>query len=557
MNVSKINLVAESTPKAVEKTSASDKKDFNEYLSTAVSTKNESSAKKTIDTNQPTRNANEKCIKSKKGTASADEDNGQGIEASAYIDSSNVINVENEAAEDANLLLTDETTDNDIGKEKNQVQDNPDVLIQIISSQSSTVQNFNKVSSYEGEKANNIVAIDNNTNENAHILSVQEIAKKFRTEKKSDDNTVSMDDLINELSQNVINSSIQNENSTTNGLTETVSNDLDHDIAQITSDLNQLMQNKNNGSINNDLLKRITDDLKRLEQNNKEDKTSNSEFLKNIINSITEITTQNSTQNINSSTATNDILDKLQELVSNKTFIKELNLNLKSKDNEVSKAVQLLVNDIKASIKASSQIKKIEETKDANIINEDNVSDSGADLIQEQSQNASIDTNSQKKSDLFSQVLSESKAVKEDSSAIIKKPQDLLDTISEKFKLIKLPDITELKVKLKPRELGDIVIKVSMEKGQINGNILADKKEVVAILQSNIETLKQELKNTNVNLNNISVSVSTDDKNNEKGNFNGEGFSGKQNKSNQNFIEALSEEENEDVNEVDGLNIIA
>jgi flagellar hook-length control protein FliK len=139
-------------------------------------------------------------------------------------------------------------------------------------------------------------------------------------------------------------------------------------------------------------------------------------------------------------------------------------------------------------------------------------------------------------------------------STLIKNPQDIIDITVEKFKTLKLPGSTEVTVKLRPEELGDVSLKLVLEKGQINGSITADRKEVVLMLQNNLEQLKTDLKNNNVNLNNITVNIQAgedfESKNSRKG------FSNKQNKNNHRIVQAFEEEiQSYDLQE--GLNIIA
>ncbi|WP_168190023.1 flagellar hook-length control protein FliK [Caloramator sp. E03] len=102
-------------------------------------------------------------------------------------------------------------------------------------------------------------------------------------------------------------------------------------------------------------------------------------------------------------------------------------------------------------------------------------------------------------------------ALLDKNTYIIKNESDITEVIVEKFKTLKLPGFTEVRVKLKPEDLGEVVVKVVLEKGEINGNIITDKKEVANMIINQIETLKNDLKNNNINLNNISVSVASDD----------------------------------------------
>lgn len=138
--------------------------------------------------------------------------------------------------------------------------------------------------------------------------------------------------------------------------------------------------------------------------------------------------------------------------------------------------------------------------------------------------------------------------------ANVVKPEDLVDIAVNKFKALRLPEVTELKVKLRPEELGDITVKVVLERGQINGNITAESKDVVNMIQGQMDNLKEGLKNNNVNLNNLSVNLSNDD---NLGNRQGSGqYSGEQRKHNRNFDDYVIDDI--DDNDSDqGFNIIA
>ena len=102
-----------------------------------------------------------------------------------------------------------------------------------------------------------------------------------------------------------------------------------------------------------------------------------------------------------------------------------------------------------------------------------------------------------------------------EQSSVISKNSDIVEVTVEKFKSLRLPDLTELKVMLKPKELGEITVKLVLEKGQINGNIIATKKETAEILQSQITTLKHNLEENNIKLNNLSINLKNEN------NFNG------------------------------------
>lgn len=155
------------------------------------------------------------------------------------------------------------------------------------------------------------------------------------------------------------------------------------------------------------------------------------------------------------------------------------------------------------------------------------------------------------KAENMSTVISQDKVPE---AAIIENPQDIIDVAVEKFKTLRLPGSTEVTVKLKPEELGEVSLKLVLEKGQINGSITAERKEVVFMLQNNLEQLKTDLKNSNVNLNNITVNIQAgEDFDRNSGQ---RGFTGKQNKHNHRVLQAF-EEEVQAYDLLEGLNIIA
>ncbi len=93
------------------------------------------------------------------------------------------------------------------------------------------------------------------------------------------------------------------------------------------------------------------------------------------------------------------------------------------------------------------------------------------------------------------------------------KPSELsqvnIDNIAKSFKTLRLPDSTELRVKLTPEELGEVTVKVILEKGHITGHITAESRDAAVMLQSKLDILKHEIALRNVNLTDISVSVFT------------------------------------------------
>lgn len=136
-----------------------------------------------------------------------------------------------------------------------------------------------------------------------------------------------------------------------------------------------------------------------------------------------------------------------------------------------------------------------------------------------------------------------------EENAVISKNSDIVEVAVEKFKSLRLPDITELKVKLVPRELGEITVKLVLEKGQINGNIIATKKETAEVLQNQITTLKHNLEENNIQLSNLSINLKNED------NYNGRHSNQKYQNDNRKNSKDATETFEDAINEVSDNNI--
>ncbi|KPU44692.1 flagellar hook-length control protein FliK [Oxobacter pfennigii] len=85
--------------------------------------------------------------------------------------------------------------------------------------------------------------------------------------------------------------------------------------------------------------------------------------------------------------------------------------------------------------------------------------------------------------------------------------EDILSQVYDKMKFIKTGDATELHISLKPEELGEVAIKLVAEKGVITGKILVENNQVKSLIESNMPQLKENLKEHNVNIAALNVSV--------------------------------------------------
>ena len=83
----------------------------------------------------------------------------------------------------------------------------------------------------------------------------------------------------------------------------------------------------------------------------------------------------------------------------------------------------------------------------------------------------------------------------------------VMDQLYDKIKAEAGRDYTELHVKLKPEELGNVAIKLVMEKGVLTAKIFVEDTLVKAMIESNLPDLKEQLKNQNIDVSDFSVSL--------------------------------------------------
>lgn|GEM_PF-1929994 len=288
------------------------------------------------------------------------------------------------------------------------------------------------------------------------------------------------------------------------------------------------------------------------------EKTVESEELPNLIaqdeikETITDFDELLKQENINETTS-EALEDEKQIFNSEEEKYSEKTISIEEKDNEIKTANSKLdhnkdVNLLNVNL---SNEKKVEENLvTLNQINDHDIKTIDVKSMNEKETNIDIIEPQVKEVNVPIRELT-TKHLKDEIQKIISpaKAEEIVNITVEKFKSLRLPDITEVKVKLKPENLGEITVRVVLEKGEIKGNIIVEKREVALVLQNNIENMKQELRQNNVNLSSVSVYLSSDGFNENAGrNFNDFAGQNRQHSLDLDFEEEIFEEELEGIN---------
>ena len=84
---------------------------------------------------------------------------------------------------------------------------------------------------------------------------------------------------------------------------------------------------------------------------------------------------------------------------------------------------------------------------------------------------------------------------------------DILEQVTENIEVSLFDSKSEMVIKLKPHDLGNVTVKISIENGVMNAKFLADSIKVKETLESNMSNLKESLKDQGINVQDLSVSV--------------------------------------------------
>lgn len=178
--------------------------------------------------------------------------------------------------------------------------------------------------------------------------------------------------------------------------------------------------------------------------------------------------------------------DQIQTIINNLKLIKQ------TVENENS---ELKTNISSTTSKVSSDISETEFLKD--LVN-------NADSSKQNSE-----TNSINKVNNFMNMLNEVKEnpdVKIADKPIINK-ETILNDVIKTVKYMETNNVKDLTVKINPKDLGELVIKLTSEGGVMKANITASTKEAYSILNSNIDRISSELNNQDIKVQNLSLSL--------------------------------------------------
>lgn len=268
-----------------------------------------------------------------------------------------------------------------------------------------------------------------------------------------------------------------------------------------------LLQNVEKNSNLNDIIMNI-DKLKQIDLSSIENLFADSdkfEFLKEIISDI------KNSESIDLSSLDMDILEKvenlelkdiqkldnmLQELAKNDKKEYNINVNLSNDDYEgLENSASMFRSNIFETKKDDTELSTLESFLDVN--------------YNSQIQNIT-------KNDANSDV------------EVVKAPtvinqQTINDDVIQTIRYVRANGIEEIKVKISPRELGDMVIKLTKDT-ELNSKVVIEltNKDAYELVNRNLAEITKHLSDSNIDIKDVVVTINADDKNLENDNFGSE-----------------------------------
>ncbi|KYH29745.1 flagellar hook-length control protein FliK [Clostridium colicanis] len=93
------------------------------------------------------------------------------------------------------------------------------------------------------------------------------------------------------------------------------------------------------------------------------------------------------------------------------------------------------------------------------------------------------------------------------SENIVINRDTLVNDIIKSVKYMELNDIKQMTVKIMPKELGEVTIKITMENGLMKANITASNKDAYNLLRSNLQDLNEKLSHQQIKIQNFTVDI--------------------------------------------------
>ncbi len=286
-------------------------------------------------------------------------------------------------------------------------------------------------------------------------------------------------------------------------LNESISQDVNNNICDI-----ETLKSANN------LQKSVADIINALLEESKGSNNENSK-LQELLSKMKSINDED-INNLNIKEAINDLKSTFMEAskeVKQDSFMKENILNLiKDKLNESSMVKSNGLNIMESfrsndSLKTLTQMENFNSDSNAGYENKEEEFLKGLTLNNKSKLESKLDKVTNFMND-FNKINSEisTDSVEVEAPININK-NNLVNDFIKSVKYMEQNNVREMTVKVKPQELGEVVIRLTVENGLMKANITANNKEAYNLLNSKLQDLNNSLGNGDIKIQNFTVDI--------------------------------------------------
>jgi len=195
--------------------------------------------------------------------------------------------------------------------------------------------------------------------------------------------------------------------------------------------------------------------------------------------------------------------EKLEQILSSKLTKEGIKIpeSLKSKVNELNgvKDQKNTTLDVKADLSKNELQQTKEDKLLKGLLSEDKGTDKKDALI-----NKAANFTAQ-----FNNIKEDNIAV-EDTKMVISK-NNIVQDVVKTVKFMQMKDLKQLTVKIAPKELGDVIIKLTMNNGVMKASITATNKEAYNLLNNNLSDINNKMNNTEIKINDFNFNFNSGD----------------------------------------------
>ncbi|NEZ45893.1 hypothetical protein FDF74_01555 [Clostridium niameyense] len=268
-------------------------------------------------------------------------------------------------------------------------------------------------------------------------------------------------------------------------------------------DINDLLKIMDKDSSNKtyDLLNKLEGLLNKFAENQENDELSKS-ILEAIQNKLDKLSLEDVTKDDKSTSILENIKNKLNKALS------EVDKSSKTQENSLNS----LGDNLNKTVKLDNVSSEDSNSKEFNNNPENGEKDFLEELLKNGEENKDkID----KTVNLMSHIRQDNKinpTLSKDASTNIVLNKDTLNSdLIKAIKFMNINDMKDLTVKIMPKELGEVVIKLTMEAGIMKANISATSKETYNLLNANLNHIEDQLQQNNIKVQDVSLNIYEED----------------------------------------------